>query len=146
MKPIHAKREHGVGCGAGIDRFGGCPPELKVVPSIGFDGTAGGITIRRLVVDRVPKGAKIVAKCPGCGSQTIRATRFGRVALNKLVNKNVRAGTKIEIRVTLAKTGEGTYKYGATGSYFEWPVRAGGLGARVTRCLNVKSSKIERCR
>src|SRR3954454_5799097 len=130
----------------GIERFGGCPPELKVVPSIGFDGTPSGITIRRLVVDRVPKGAKVVAKCSGCGSQTVKAKRFGRVALNKLVGKNVRAGTKIEIRITLGKTGKGTYVYGATGSYFAWPVRARGLGARQTSCLNVKSSKIERCR
>src|SRR4051812_665374 len=110
----------------GIERFGGCPPELKVVPSIGFDGSASGITIRRLLVDRVPKGAKVVAKCSGCGSQTVKAKRFGRVALNKLVGKNVRAGTKVEIRVTLAKNGSGTYKYGATGTYFAWPVRAGG--------------------
>jgi hypothetical protein len=130
----------------GIERFGGCPPELKVVPSIGFDGSPSGITIKRLIVDRVPKGAKVVAKCSGCGSQTVKAKRFGRVSLSKLVGKNVRAGTKVEIRVTLAKTGSGTYVYGATGSYFEWPVRAGGLGARVTRCLNVKSSKIERCK
>jgi hypothetical protein len=130
----------------GIERFGGCPPELKVVPSIGFDGSASGITIKRLIVDRVPKGAKVVAKCSGCGSQTVKAKRFGRVSLSKLVGKNVRAGTKVEIRVTLGKTDSGTYVYGATGSYFEWPVRAGGLGARVTRCLNVKSSKIERCK
>ena len=130
----------------GIKRFGGCPPELKVVPSIGFDGTGSGITIKRLIVDRVPKGAKIVAKCSGCGSQTVKAKRFGRVPLNKLVGKNVRAGTKIEIRVTLAKTGKGNYRYGATGSYFEWPVRAGGLGARLTRCLNVKSGKVEKCK
>jgi hypothetical protein len=130
----------------GIERFGGCPPELKVVPSIGFDGSASGITIKRLIVDRVPKGAKVVAKCRGCGSQTIKAKRFGRVALSKLVGKSVAAGTKIEIRVTLGKTGSGTYVHGATGSYFEWPVRAGGLGARLTRCLNVKTSKIERCK
>ena len=100
------------------------------MPSIGFDGTAGGITIRRLVVDRVPKGAKIVAKCSGCGSQTVKAKRFGRVPLNKLIGKNVRAGTKIEIRVTLAKTGKGTYIYGATGSYFDGPcVRAASASA-----------------
>jgi hypothetical protein len=130
----------------GIERFGGCPPELKVVPSIGFDGSSSGITIKRLIVDRVPKGAKVVAKCSGCGSQTVKAKRFGRVSLSKLVGKNVRAGTKIEIRVTLGKSGSGTYVYGATGGYFAWPVRAGGLGPRLTRCLNVKSSKIERCK
>src|SRR4051794_13187222 len=49
----------------GIERFGGCPPELKVVPSLGFDGDSGGITITRFMVDRVPKGAKVTAKCSG---------------------------------------------------------------------------------
>jgi hypothetical protein len=130
----------------GIERFGGCPPELKVTPSIGFDSTGNGITINRLNVDRVPKGAKVVAKCGGCGSQTVKAKRFGRISMTKLVGKNVRAGTKVEIKVTLAKTGTGTYKYGATGSYFAWPVRVGGIGARQANCLNVKTSKIERCK
>jgi hypothetical protein len=130
----------------GIERFGGCPPELKVVPSINYDGDSSGITITRFVVDRVPKGAKVTAKCRGCGTATVKAKRFGRLSISKLVGKKVGAGAKIELRITMAKTGEGTYVYGATGSYFEWPVRAGGLGARQTRCLNVKSSKIERCR
>ena len=77
----------------------------------------------------------------------MKAKRFGRLSVSKLVGKRVSAGAKIELRVTLPKTGSGTYVFGATGSYFEWPVKAGGrLGARVTRCLNVKSSKIERCR
>ena len=115
----------------GIERFGGCPPELKVVPSIGFDGTGSGITIKRLIVDRVPKGAKIVAKCSGCGSQTVKAKRFGRVPLTKLVGKNVRAGTKIEIRVTLAKTGTGTYRTARPAATSRGPcARAGSALAR----------------
>jgi hypothetical protein len=131
----------------GIDRFGGCPPDLKVVPSIGFDSNGTGITIRRLAVDRVPKGAKVVAKCgSGCGSQTVKAKRFGRISLTKLVGKTARAGANVEIRVTLGKTGTSTYKFGATGSYFAWPIKAGGIGARVTKCLNVKTSKIETCK
>jgi len=131
---------------AGIDRFGGCPPELRVVPSVGFDRTGSGVVIRRLIVDRVPKGAKVVAKCNGCGSQTVKAKKRGRVSLDKLVGKTVRAGGNIEIRVTLAKTGTGTYRFGATGSYFKWPVRTTGLGPRVTKCLAVKTGKIETCK
>jgi len=132
---------------AGIERFGGCPPELRVVPSIGFDGNGAGITITRLIVDKVPKGAKVVAKCSrGCGSQTIKAKRLGRVSLTKLVGKSVPAGATVQIRVTLGKTGSGRYVFGATGSYFEWPVRSDGVGPRRTRCLNVKTSKIERCK
>ena len=95
------------------------------------------ITITRLIVDRVPKGAKVVAKCSGCGSQTVKAKRLGRVSLTKLVGKNVRArAATIEIRVTMAQDRHrARYGFGATGSYFKWPVRAGGLGARLTRCL-----------
>jgi hypothetical protein len=131
----------------GVERFGGCPPELRVVPSIGFDGNGAGITITRLIVDKVPKGAKVVAKCSrGCGSQTIKAKRLGRVSLTKLVGNNVPAGATVQVRVTLGKTGTGRYVFGATGSYFEWPVRSDGVGPRLTRCLNVRTSKIERCK
>jgi len=130
---------------AGIERFGGCPPELRVVPSINFTGSASGITITRLIVDRVPKGAKVVARCTGCGSQTVKAKRLGRVTLNKLVGRAVRAGATLQIRITLGKTGTGTYRFGATGSYYTWPVEVGGLGPRRLRCLEVGTGKIERC-
>jgi hypothetical protein len=130
----------------GIESFGGCPPELKVVPSIGYDGTGNGIKINRLAVDRVPKGAKIVASCRGCGKQTVKAKRFGRVNLSKLVGKTVAAGAKVEIKVTMGKAKSGRYIYGATGSYFAWPVEAGGIGQRESRCLNVKSGKKEKCK
>ena len=76
----------------GIERFGGCPPETRVVPSIGFDATGSGVIIRRLIVDKVPKGAKVLARCRGCGSQTIKAKRLGRVSLTKLVGKTVPRG------------------------------------------------------
>ncbi|MBE2319500.1 hypothetical protein DVA67_026270 [Solirubrobacter sp. CPCC 204708] len=132
----------------GIARFGGCPPELRVVPGVGFNRTGGnGVQLSRLVVDRVPKGAKVVARCSGCGSQTVRAKKTGTVSLDKLVGKTVRAGGSIEIRVTLGRTGNGTYKFGATGSYFKWGVRANGLSKRTTRCIEAgTSSKIETCK
>lgn len=131
----------------GVERFGGCPPELKVVPSVGFDRTGNGVRIARLVVDRVPKGAKIVARCSGCGSTTVKAKKQGRVSLDKLVGKSVRAGGNIEIRVTLGRAGTGTYKFGATGSSFKWPVQASGLGTRTTRCIKAgTASKIETCK
>jgi hypothetical protein len=77
----------------------------------------------------------------------VRAKKQGRVVFNKLVGKTVRAGSKIELRVTLAKTGRGTYQFGATGSYFKWPVKASGLGPRQTRCIAVgTASKLETCK
>jgi hypothetical protein len=132
----------------GIEGSGGCPPSLRgrTSPSVSFDRAAGGLRITRLVVDSVPKGAKVTARCTGCGSQTVKAKKQGRISLSKLVGKTARAGGSIEVRVTMGRTGNGRYRFGATGAYVKWPVRADGLGARLTRCLNVKSGKIERCR
>jgi hypothetical protein len=131
----------------GIERYAGCPPELRAVPSVGFDRTGNGVRITRFTVDRVPKGARVVAKCSGCGSQTVRVKKAGTVSLNKLVGKSVRAGGKIELRITLGKQKRGTYKFGATGSYFKWPVRADGLGKRQQRCIRAgTTSKLVSCK
>jgi hypothetical protein len=131
---------------AGIERFGGCPPELRAVPSINYDGAGGGVRITRMVVDRVPKGAKVTARCSGCGSQSVTAKRQGRVTLNRLVGRTVSGGGTIQVRVTMGRSGRGTYRFGATGNYFRWPVQGGRLGARVIRCIPVGTSKVERCR
>ena len=130
----------------GIARFDGCPPELRAVPSINYDRAGGGIRITRLVVDRVPRGAKVVARCSGCGSQTVRARRQGRVTLSRMVGRVVSAGGTVEVRVTMGRTGNGTYRFGATGSSFRWPVANGRIGTRVQRCLNVRTGARERCR
>ena len=47
--------------------------------------------------------------------------------------------------MTLAKTGTGNYRFGATGVYFSgrWRRRA---RRAPDRCLNVKTGKIERCK
>ena len=131
----------------GIERGGGCPPSLrgKVVPSFSYVPSGTGIKIVRLALDSVPKGAKVTARCPGCGSQTVTAKRLGRVTLSRLVGRTVSAGRKFTIRVTLGETGTGTYRFGATGSLFEWPVANGKLGRRVTKCLAVRTAKVERC-
>jgi hypothetical protein len=129
----------------GIEREGGCPPSLrgKVSPSLNFANTGNGIRITRLVVDGVPRGAKVVARAAGGGSQTVKAKRTGRVTLTRLVGRSVASGGKVEIRVTLGRSGKGTYKYGANGAYFKWPVKVGGLGARVNRCILAGTSKLK---
>jgi hypothetical protein len=130
----------------GISRFGGCPPKLDTNARLSVDYTATGVTIKRLWIEHVPKGAKIVAKCGGCGSETIKAKKAGTVDLKKLVGRSVSAGKTVEVRVTMAASGKGTYRYGATGRYRKWPIKAGALGATFDRCLNAKSAKIERCK
>jgi hypothetical protein len=131
----------------GIDAAGGCPPSLRgrTSPSISWAPAAGGIRITRLTVDSVPKGAKVTASCGGCGSQTVTAKRQGRVTLSKLVGRTARAGAKVEVKITMRRTGTGRYKFGATGVSFAWPVASDGLGKRVLRCLNVRTGRTERC-
>jgi hypothetical protein len=130
---------------AGIGRFGGCPPELNVRPRITFANTGSGIRVTRLWVERVPKGAKVVARCGGCGSQTIRAKRTGTVTLSRLAGRAANAGAKIQVKVTMRRTGKSRYRFGATGKSQSWRVRAGGLGASTERCLNARTGKSERC-
>ena len=130
---------------AGVDRFGGCPPVLNVRPRLSFANTGTGIQITRFVVERVPKGAKIVARCGGCGSQTVRAKRTGTVTLSRMVGRAARAGANIQVKVTMPRTGTGTYRFGATGKLQSWRVRVGGITAAAERCLNVRTGKTERC-
>ena len=127
----------------GIARESGCPPDLKVTPALNFDRVGGGIRITSLVVNSVPKGAKVVARGGGA-SQTIKATKTGKVTLTKLIGRTARAGSAVEVRVTMGPTGSGKYKYGAFGAYFKWPVNASGLGTRVSRCMTVKTNKIQK--
>ena len=130
---------------AGIERFGGCPPELSSRPRITFANTAGGIRITRLWVDRVPKGGKVLVRCGGCGSQTVKARRTGTVELSRFTGRTARAGATISVKVTMARNGTGTYRFGATGKFQSGRVRAGGIKASPERCLNVRTGKSERC-
>jgi hypothetical protein len=128
----------------GIESAGGCPPELRSTPNFGYDDAPGGIRIKRLIVNRVPKGAKLVAKCPGCRTESLTARRTGTVAFSGIVGRVVRAGATIELRVTLGRS-TGKYRFGAIGKRFRWPVRAGAVGTRSERCLNPRSGKPQRC-
>jgi hypothetical protein len=130
----------------GVERYGGCPPKLDTNARLSVDYTASGVLIKRLWVEHVPKGAKIVARCGGCGSQTVKAKKAGTVNLTKLIGRAVSAGKTVEVSVTMKAGGSGIYKFGATGRYRKWPIKAGALGATFDRCLNAKSSKIERCK
>jgi hypothetical protein len=124
---------------------GGCPPRVSAVPALRYDPTGAGVRINGLVVDSVPKGAKLTVTCPGCGTQKVTASKQGTVKFPKLVGKTVRAGAKVTLKVTLGHTGTGKYKYGAIGSVFQWPVKSDGLGKRVNRCVAVKTGKVVTC-
>jgi hypothetical protein len=131
---------------AGIHAAGGCPPQLDVAPSVLYRLTGAGIAIRRLVVDRVPRGAKVIARCGGCPPTATRVRRAGRVALTRLVGRALRAGGNLQVRVTLGPGGRGKYRFGATGVAFTWPVRKDGLGTRRTQCLAATTGAVQSCR
>ena len=131
----------------GIEAAGGCPPELRSAPRIRYDSIGGGIRISSLAIDDVPRGARAEVRCRRCGSKvTRRATRTGVLSLGRFAGRTVRAGDRIEVRISQGRTGKGRYRFGAVGKYYRWPVVAGGLGDRVSRCTQPGSRKPVKCR
>ena len=131
----------------GIERFGGCPPELRSAPRITYTVSGTSLRITGLFVDDLPKGARVEASCRRCGRKvTRRASRKGTLRISGFVGRMVPAGDRIEVRITLAKTGKGTYRHGAIGKDYRWPVEPGKLGRRQTRCLQPGSRKPTKCR
>ncbi len=128
---------------AGIGNSG-CPPKLNVTPRVLFQNSAGGIVLSKLFVERVPKGAKVVAKAGGV-SQTITAKKSGTLTLTRFTGRAVAAGKTIAVKVTLKPRGSGKYRHGATGLYRRWTAKVGGLKSRPDRCINAKTSKLEKC-
>ena len=129
---------------AGIGNSG-CPPRLSVTPRVLFQNSASGIVLTKLFVERVPKGAKVVAKAGGV-SQTITAKRTGTLTLTRFTGRAVAAGKEIAVKVTLkAQGGTGKYRNGATGLYRRWTAKVGGLKSQPDRCINAKTGKLEKC-
>jgi hypothetical protein len=130
----------------GPDAFGGCPPGLSVSPLINFDKLPGvGIRIQALAVGHLPRGARVTARCGGCRTATTVA-KHSSVTFKSLVGRIVKKGSKVQIQVTLGRSGTGKYRFGATGSLFTWPVINGNVKPKVTQCLHVKTNKIQKCR
>ena len=92
----------------GIERFGGCPPELRVVPQHRLRRHASGITITRLFVDRVPKGAKVVATCSAAAGRR-RSRPSGRPRhADKFVGRACAPASRSDQGHDGGKTGTGT--------------------------------------
>ena len=123
----------------------GCPPRLNITPRVLFSNTGSGIVLTKLFVERVPKGAKVVATAGG-RKQTITAKKTGTVTLTKFTGRPIAAGRQIAVKITMkAQHGKGKYRNGATGLYRRWTAKAGGLKSQPDRCLNAKSGKTEKC-
>ena len=132
----------------GIERFGGCPPELRAAPRISYTVSGTSLRITSLSIDDVPKGGRAEVRCRRCGGGKVtrRASRTGTLRMPGFVGRLVPAGDRIEVRVTLGKTGNGRYRHGAIGKFYRWPVEPGKLGRRQTRCIQPGSRKLSKCR
>lgn len=121
----------------GIPDAGGCPPRLALTPALGWDGTGSGIRLKRFVVDKVPAGARVQARCRRCHlTQTVNARRAGPLRLKRFLGRSLPAGATIEVFETHAATGSGRFKYGAIGSYFRYRVLGPNkVSAPTKRCL-----------
>jgi hypothetical protein len=127
---------------------GGCPPTLQAAPRISYDKPGNGALVRAMTIDDVPKGARAEVRCTRCsgGKVVKKARRSGSLSIAGIVNRLVRSGGRLEIRVTMAGQKKGRFRYGAIGKYFRYPVTNAGLGKRKLRCLNPGSRKPVKCR
>ena len=131
----------------GIRAFGGCPPELRASARISFANVGTSLRVTSLSIDDVPTGARAEGPCRRCGRKvTRRARRTGTLRMTGFVGRVLAPGDRIEIRVTLGRTGTGRYRFGAVGKYYSWPIESGKLGRKKTRCLQPGSRKPTRCR
>lgn len=127
---------------SGIDEEGGCPPRLSPAVRLGWRGTGSGVRLSRFVVDNVPRGARIEARCRRCGvSQVVIARRNGAVRLKRFLGRSLPNGATIEVFETHKPTGSGRFEFGAIGGYARYRVRANDVGPATKRCLEPGSRK-----
>jgi hypothetical protein len=133
---------------AGPERLRGCPPELRAAPRISYTVTGTSLRITSVAIEGVPRGARAEVRCRRCGGRRVtrRATRGGTLRLPRFAGRVLPAGDRLELRVTLGRTGSGRYRFGAVGRYYRWPIEPGELGRRTTRCIRPGTRKLTRCR
>jgi hypothetical protein len=108
----------------------GCPVSLRAETLLRALPTAGGIRIDRLAVT-LNRKSRVEVRCKGCGKQVKRGKR---VRFPRLKNRELPAGSRLEIRAT---------RRGAFGSYTAYRIQAGNF-KKITRCMNPGSRKLRR--
>jgi hypothetical protein len=129
--------------------------ELKRPPTVGGQAflfwKTGPLRVTDMYVKSVPKGQRITLSCTkhACGKRTIKVrskaaaktaarafakavVREAKARVEVLKNHKVKAGAKIELRITRA---------GYLGKYYVWNVSSGGISAAKTACMNPGSTK-----
>ena len=90
-----------------------------------------GVRVRRLVGEKLPKGATVTLTCTrgACRRQSVKVGANGRVSFNRLKGARLRNGTQLLLRATLP---------GAVGSGTRYTIRYRGrrdIGPKRTFCL-----------
>ena len=104
---------------------------VRADPTLRARPTPTGIQIVALRV-KAPRGFKVSARCRGCPPVAKRART---VSLRRLRGRQLRAGTKLVIRVT---------KKNNIGAYFSYRILRGNFKSKVERCLKPGSRKPRR--
>jgi hypothetical protein len=116
----------------GLERNNGCPLRPKVDVTLRARPTGGGIEIAGLSV-RAPRGSRVAVRCgSGCPSQVKRVRRS--VSFPALSGRALRAGTKLDIRVT---------RRGSFGALIRYSVLPGNF-KKTERCMNPGSNRPRR--
>jgi hypothetical protein len=104
----------------------GCPEKLTALPRLRAIPTAGGVKVSSLTV-QTPKGARVRVRCThGCKfTQSRTAVKAGTLAFPRLANRQLPAGSRLEIFVT---------KKQSIGAYFRYSVTRGSFKS-IVRCL-----------
>jgi hypothetical protein len=129
----------------GIRQFGGCPPVVRGSPRLTVTGSGGGVRVDRLVVDRGDKGARVRVSCGGCGRPVRARVRSGALRLGDFEGRTVRAGDRIEVRITRPRARSGRFRFGAIGKVIRWPVTSDSIGQSKVTCTRPGSRRAIRC-
>ncbi|MGH2804286.1 MAG: hypothetical protein ACRDL4_14755 [Thermoleophilaceae bacterium] len=118
----------------GTQRNGGCPRPARGDASLRARPTANGIQLLGLTV-RAPRRSRVVVRCSrGCRRYVKRARRRGRVRFGALRGRQLRAGTKLDIRIT---------RRDSFGTFIRYRVLRGNF-KKIERCMNPGSSRPRR--
>lgn len=121
---------------------GGCPPVLAPRPHFQYSAFPSKVRISGLVVDNIPGGARVEARCGKCRVRevAIAGPRAHSISMPSFAGVELQQGWRVEFWVSKGpvrgKAGRSSkYRYGAVGSYISYSVTTGTLKASVTRCL-----------
>jgi hypothetical protein len=117
-------------------KFDFLPTALRADARLRAAATGNGIRVLRLTVTAT-RGSRITVSCTrrGCRRAGTRRTRRGSTVIRGISGRSLRAGSRLEIRVT---------RGGAIGRYLAFQIKRGNFSRLPNRCLLPGSSRARR--